>query len=64
MALKTGGGYLKSIKSLNLVAGAGSVAYLIESMHGAGPPTAQRTMIGRQGNVEGKVEKVKRLLGI
>ncbi len=48
----------------NLVAGAGSVAYLIESMHGAGPPTAQRIMIGRQGDVEGKVEKVKRLLGI
>ena len=48
----------------NLVAGAGSVAYLIESMHGDGPPTAQRIMIGRQGNVEGKVEKVKRLLGI
>jgi 4-hydroxybutyryl-CoA dehydratase/vinylacetyl-CoA-Delta-isomerase len=46
----------------NLVAGAGSVAYLIESMHGAGPPTAQRIMIGRQGDVEGKVEKVKRLL--
>jgi 4-hydroxybutyryl-CoA dehydratase/vinylacetyl-CoA-Delta-isomerase len=48
----------------NLVAGAGSVAYLIESMHGAGPPTAQRIMIGRQGDVEGKVEKVKRLLGL
>ena len=48
----------------NLVAGAGSVAYLIESMHGAGPPTAQRIMIGRQGDLEGKVEKVKRLLGI
>jgi 4-hydroxybutyryl-CoA dehydratase/vinylacetyl-CoA-Delta-isomerase len=48
----------------NLVAGAGSVAYLIESMHGAGPPTAQRIMIGRQGDLEGKVEKVERLLGI
>ena len=48
----------------NLVAGAGSVSYLIESMHGAGPPTAQRIMIGRQGDVEGKIEKVKRLLGI
>jgi len=48
----------------NLVVGAGSVAYLIESMHGAGPPTAQRIMIGRQGDLEGKVEKVKQLLGI
>lgn len=47
-----------------VVAGAGSVAYLIESIHGAGPPTAQRIMIGRQGDVEGKVEKAKRLLGI
>ncbi|MBI9076320.1 MAG: 4-hydroxybutyryl-CoA dehydratase [Desulfatibacillum sp.] len=48
----------------NLVAGAGSVAYLIESMHGAGPPTAQRIMIGRQGDLEGKMVKVKGLLGI
>ncbi|MFH1091279.1 MAG: 4-hydroxyphenylacetate 3-hydroxylase N-terminal domain-containing protein [Pseudomonadota bacterium] len=48
----------------NLVAGAGSVAYLIESMHGAGPPTAQRIMIGRQGDIEGKINKVKQLLDI
>jgi 4-hydroxybutyryl-CoA dehydratase/vinylacetyl-CoA-Delta-isomerase len=48
----------------NLVAGAGSVAYLIESMHGAGPPTAQRTMTGRQGALEGKIEKVKQLLDL
>jgi len=48
----------------NLVAGAGSVAYLIESMHGAGPPAAQRIMIGRQGDIEGKIQKVKALTGI
>jgi 4-hydroxybutyryl-CoA dehydratase/vinylacetyl-CoA-Delta-isomerase len=48
----------------NLVAGAGSVAYLIESMHGAGPPTAQRIMIGRQADLEGKINLAKRLLGI
>lgn len=48
----------------NLVAGAGSVAYLIESMHGAGPPMAQRIMIGRQGNIEAKIEKVKRILNM
>jgi len=48
----------------NLVAGAGAVAYLIESMHGAGPPAAQRIMIGRQGDLEGKMELAKRLLGI
>ncbi|MGE5235743.1 MAG: 4-hydroxyphenylacetate 3-hydroxylase family protein [Acidobacteriota bacterium] len=48
----------------NLVAGAGSVAYLIESMHGAGPPAAQRIMIARQGEIEGKIDLAKRLLGI
>ena len=46
----------------NLVAGAGSVAYLIESMHGAGPPTAQRIMIGRQGNLEAKIDLVKTVI--
>ena len=47
----------------NLVAGAGAVGYLIESMHGAGPPTAQRIMIGRQADVETKIARVKTLLG-
>jgi 4-hydroxybutyryl-CoA dehydratase/vinylacetyl-CoA-Delta-isomerase len=48
----------------NLVAGAGAVAYLIESMHGAGSPMAQRIVIGRQADVEGKVDLVQRILGI
>lgn len=48
----------------NIVAGAGSVAYLIESVHGAGPPQAQRVMIHRQGDIQGKVGKVKKLLGM
>jgi 4-hydroxybutyryl-CoA dehydratase/vinylacetyl-CoA-Delta-isomerase len=48
----------------NLVAGAGAVGYLIESMHGAGPPTAQRIMISRQADLEGKITRVKNLLGI
>ncbi len=48
----------------NLVAGAGSVAYLIESMHGAGPPMAQRIMIGRQGDIESKISRVKEILNI
>lgn len=48
----------------NLVAGAGAVGYLIESMHGAGPPMAQRIMIGRQADLEGKIGRVKDLLGI
>ena len=46
----------------NLVAGAGSVAYLIESMHGAGPPMAQRIMIGRQADMEAKMDLVKKIL--
>lgn len=48
----------------NIVAGAGSVAYLIESVHGAGPPQAQRVMIRRQGDLESKIDRVKRLLGM
>jgi 4-hydroxybutyryl-CoA dehydratase/vinylacetyl-CoA-Delta-isomerase len=48
----------------NLVAGAGSVAYLIESMHGAGPPMAQRIMIARQADLESKINLVKEILGI
>jgi len=48
----------------NLVAGAGSVAYLIESMHGAGPPQAQRIMIGRQADLEAKMARVRDLLGL
>jgi 4-hydroxybutyryl-CoA dehydratase/vinylacetyl-CoA-Delta-isomerase len=48
----------------NLVSGAGAVAYLIESMHGAGPPMAQRIMIGRQGDLEAKIDLAKRILKI
>ena len=48
----------------NIVAGAGAVAYLIESVHGAGSPMAQRIMIGRQGGIEGKINRVKGLLDI
>ena len=48
----------------NLVAGAGAVGYLIESMHGAGPPTAQRIMIGRQAKLDDKVAQIKGLLDI
>src|SRR5512136_1385291 len=48
----------------NIVAGAGAVAYLIESVHGAGSPMAQRIMIGRQGEIEAKIKRVKGLLDI
>lgn len=48
----------------NLVTGAGAVAYLIESVHGAGSPMAQRIMINRQGEIEEKIRRVKKLLEI
>jgi 4-hydroxybutyryl-CoA dehydratase/vinylacetyl-CoA-Delta-isomerase len=48
----------------NLIAGPGAVGYLIESMHGAGSPMAQRIMIARQGNPENKINLVKRILDI
>ena len=48
----------------NLVAGSGAVGYLIESMQGAGPPTAQRITIRRQANIDDKIERVKAFLGI
>jgi 4-hydroxybutyryl-CoA dehydratase/vinylacetyl-CoA-Delta-isomerase len=47
----------------NLVAGAGAVGYLIESVHGAGPPQAQRIMIARQADLEGKIGLARTLLG-
>jgi 4-hydroxybutyryl-CoA dehydratase/vinylacetyl-CoA-Delta-isomerase len=50
--------------SENLIAGAGAVGYLIESMHGAGPPAAQRIMIERQAELEDKMQQVIKLLSI
>lgn len=37
---------------------------LVESMHGAGSPQAQRIMIFREGNLAGKVDLAKSLAGI
>jgi len=48
----------------NLTLGAAAVGYRTESMHGAGSPQAQRIMISRQGNIEGKKNLVKKLTGI
>ncbi|MGQ9646449.1 MAG: 4-hydroxyphenylacetate 3-hydroxylase C-terminal domain-containing protein [Thermodesulfobacteriota bacterium] len=48
----------------NIVAGAGAVSYLVGSVHGAGSPMAQRIMIGRQGEIESKINRVKALLDI
>ena len=48
----------------NMCLGAAAVGYRTESMHGAGSPQAQRIMIARQGNIEGKKQLVKDLLDI
>ena len=37
---------------------------LVESMHGAGSPQAQRVMLTRQANLEKKKELAKALAGI
>ncbi len=48
----------------NLCLGAAAVGYRTESMHGAGSPQAQRVMISRQGNVQGKKQLAKDIIGI
>jgi 4-hydroxybutyryl-CoA dehydratase/vinylacetyl-CoA-Delta-isomerase len=48
----------------NICLGASAVGYRTESMHGAGSPQAQRIMIARQGNINGKKEFAKKIAGI
>jgi len=48
----------------NLCLGTAAVGYRTESMHGAGSPQAQRIMIARQGNLEGKKALAKALAHI
>jgi 4-hydroxybutyryl-CoA dehydratase/vinylacetyl-CoA-Delta-isomerase len=48
----------------NLALGTAAVGYRTESMHGAGPPQAQRIMIARQGNLPEKKELAKKIAGI
>jgi len=48
----------------NLTLGTAAVGYLTESMHGAGSPQAQRIMISRLVNMEGKKTTAKELCGI
>ncbi|MBQ1490128.1 MAG: 4-hydroxyphenylacetate 3-hydroxylase family protein [Eubacterium sp.] len=48
----------------NLCLGAAAVGYRTESMHGAGSPQAQRIMISRQGNIQGKKQLAKDIAGI
>jgi len=48
----------------NIVVGPGAVSYLIESLHGAGSPMAQRIMIERLGEIDSKIKLAKSLLNI
>ena len=56
---------MKVLRSIeNLMLGTAAVGYKTESLHGAGSPQAQRIMISRQSNLEGKKQLVKDLLDI
>jgi 4-hydroxybutyryl-CoA dehydratase/vinylacetyl-CoA-Delta-isomerase len=48
----------------NMTLGTTAVGYRTESMHGAGSPQAQRVVIARQGNVEGKKALAKAIAHI
>ncbi|WPK69179.1 4-hydroxybutyryl-CoA dehydratase/vinylacetyl-CoA-Delta-isomerase [Eubacterium callanderi] len=48
----------------NICLGSAAVGYRTESLHGAGSPQAQRIMISRQGNIEGKKCLAKKIAGI
>ena len=48
----------------NITMGSAAVGYLVESMHGAGSPQAQRIMIARLADIEKKQKRAKELCGI
>ncbi len=48
----------------NITMGSAAVGYLVESMHGAGSPQAQRIMIARLADIERKQKRAKELCGI
>ncbi len=48
----------------NLTLGSAAVGYLVESLHGAGSPQAQRIMIHRLGDLETKKKLATKLAGI
>jgi 4-hydroxybutyryl-CoA dehydratase/vinylacetyl-CoA-Delta-isomerase len=48
----------------NLTLGPGAAAYLAESLHGAGSPQAQRIMLARLADLEGRMRLARRLAGI
>jgi 4-hydroxybutyryl-CoA dehydratase/vinylacetyl-CoA-Delta-isomerase len=69
--------YLKGIKETNaedrvkilrlienMTLGRNAVAYLTESLHGAGSPQAQRVQIKRKVDMEKKKELAKNLSGV
>lgn len=53
---------LRLIENLSL--GTAAVGYLVESLHGAGSPQAQRVMIARQGDLPAKKAMAKKLAHI
>ena len=48
----------------NICLGSSAVGYRTESMHGAGSPQAQRIMIQRQGDIQGKKQLAKDIAGV
>lgn len=48
----------------NLAMGTGANSYLVESVHGAGSPMAQRMTIGRLEDMEEKEQAAKRIAGL
>ncbi len=48
----------------NMCLGSAAVGYRTESLHGAGSPQAQRIMIARQGDTQGKKDLAKSIIGI
>ena len=56
--------YEDRIKIARLIEAMTGGTALVESMHGAGSPQAQRVMIFREGNLEKKIRLAKALVGI
>jgi 4-hydroxybutyryl-CoA dehydratase/vinylacetyl-CoA-Delta-isomerase len=52
------------MKMLRLIENMSGGTALVESMHGAGSPQAQKVMYGRLGNLEQKKRWAKRLAGV
>ncbi len=48
----------------NITLGAGGVGYLVESLHGAGSPMAQRIMITRLAELDAKEENALKIAGL